>query len=237
MLDLYFNNKKIPHWIKVTDIREDILPSFDSDKYQTKFKNKKIIISYKFNRNKLIDLNKRAELINWVKGDNFQESKLILPGRQEYYYLAKVSDLSDIAGSIKKGQGTIEFTCYKTEYISSVEYRHMLNNNKPFKIIYSGDIDVYPKIIFKIKSQCNKIKLNFRNYKMNNFIEFNHSFNANDVLELNQETNKVLLNNSNVNMQIWHLLSKRNKLTNGENTYTLETSNVEVEIIYNSKFL
>lgn len=237
MLDLYFNNKQIPNWIRVTDIKEDILPSLNSDKNQTKFGSKKIIITYNFIRNKLITLEKRNELINWVKGDNFQEGKLILPSRSDFYYMAKVSNLSDITGSIKKGQGTIEFTCHNTEYISANLCKYTIVNNQPFKVFYSGNVDVYPILKFIIKSQCNKIKLNFSNSKINSFIEINHIFNAGDIIELNQETNKLTLNNSNVNMQIWHLLSKRNKLITGENTYTLETGNTEVEIIYNTKFL
>lgn len=112
MLSLYFNDVIIPSWLKITDIKEDVTGNLEVTNKITKLKSKIITISYKFKRNKLIEEEKRQELLRWIIGDNFKASKLILPNRAEWFYMAKVTNLGDITGSIKKGQGAIEFTCF-----------------------------------------------------------------------------------------------------------------------------
>ena len=223
MLDLYFNNVQIPNWIKVTDIQEDILPSDNK---------KKFTISFNFRRNKLIDNNKKFEFIEFLKGDNFNESKLILPNRLEFYYLAKVSNLSSISGSIRKGTGSIEFIANKTEQIEANKIIVTISDNIEKTIHYNGTVDTYPILIFKVKSACSKIK-----FAMNDtFIELNNSFNANNVITFNQETFDIKLND-NTNMQILHLNSKRSKLKKGINTYRIIEGNCEVQLSWNNKYL
>lgn len=224
MLNLIFNNIRIPKWVKVVDIKEDLLLSDNK-------RERKIIVDFKFKRNKLIDTEKRFELIDWIKGNNFEESKLILPGRLDFYYIAKVTNLSDISGSIRKGQGSIEFTCY-SDYINTYENKLIINNNLEKKIFYDG-INVYPYLKIKIKSACNKIKLTHDL----GFIELNNSFNSGDIIEFNQETFEIRLNN-NTNMQILHLLSKRFYLDNNKvNKIKLEQGDCEIELSWNNKYL
>lgn len=233
MLSLYFNNVRIPDWIKVTNITEDILPNLEVTKEKTKFGEKKIVVEFKFKRNKLIDHKLKYELLQFVKGDNFKESKLILPGRSEYYYMAKVTNLSSISGSIRRGEGTIEFTCFNYKEIQANTCYLEIKNKNSTDINYIGTEETYPKIKIKVTSQCNKIKLiDVNGY----FLEFNHSFNANDILEINQEFNKVTLNGV-LNMQIWHLKSKRIKFKYGLNTLRVLDGNVEVTVEWNNKFL
>lgn len=233
MLSLYFNNVRIPDWIKVTNITEDILPNLEVTKEKTKFGEKKIVVEFKFKRNKLIDHKLKYELLQFVKGDNFKESKLILPGRSEYYYMAKVTNLSSINGSIRRGEGTIEFTCFNYKEIQANTCCLEIKNKNSTDINYIGTEETYPKIKIKVTSQCNKIKL----IDVNGcFLEFNHSFNANDILEINQEFNKVTLNGV-LNMQIWHLKSKRIKFKYGLNTLRVLDGNVEVTVEWNNKFL
>ena len=223
MLNLIFNNVKVPDWIKVVDIKEDLLASSD--------KIKKITVDFKFKRNKLIDTEKRVELIDWVKGNNFEKSKLILPGRLDFYYMAK-AELSDITGSIRRGEGSIEFICYGS-YINSYENKLILNNNNEKAIVYYGDVEVYPKLKIKVKSACSKIKI----VHDLGFIELNNSFNAGNIIEFNQYTFNLKLNN-NTNMQILHLSSTRFYLDNKKiNKIKLEQGNCEVELSWNNKYL
>ena len=233
MLSLYFNNVRIPDWIKVTNITEDILPNLEVTKDKTKFGEKKIIVEFKFKRNKLIDHKLKYEILQFVKGDNFKESKLILPGRSEYYYMAKVTNLSSISGSIRKGEGTIEFTCFNYKEIQVNPCYLDIRNKNSVDINYIGTEKTYPKIKFKVNSQCNKIKL-IVNYGL--FLEFNHSFNAGDILEIDQEVNKVTLNGL-LNMEIWHLKSKRIKFKYGLNTLRVLEGNVDVTVKWNNTFL
>lgn len=222
MLSLIFNNVRIPEWVKVVDIKEDLLPSSK--------KERKIIVDFYFRRNKLIETEKRFELISWIKGNNFEDSKLILPNRPDFYYLAK-AEIKDISGSIRKGQGTIEFTC-SSDYMSVNESKFYLNDNIEKQIFYKADIKVYPSIIFKVKSACSKIKLKHDL----GFIELNNSFNANNIIEFNQETFNLKLNNE-TNMHILHLNSTRFYLDHKKtNKIKLEQGNCEVEISWNNKY-
>ena len=231
MLSLFFNNNPIPNFIKVRNIEENIL-SLEASKNKTELKEKKIIIEFYFKRKTLISLEQKYELVNWLKGDNFEESKLILPTRAERFYMAKCTNLSSINGSIRKGEGTIEFTIFSGEEIDTIQNVVYISNKNEITINYFGDIEVYPFITFKVKSACSKIK-----FAMNNeFIELNNSFNANNIITFNQDTFNIKLNN-NTNMQILHLNSKRSKLKAGVNTYRLLEGNCEIELSWNNKYL
>lgn len=233
MLSLYFNDIIIPDWVKVTNITEDILPTLEATKYKTKLGVKKITIDFKFKRNKLIDHERKSEFIKWLKGDNFKLSKLILPGRKNFYYMAKVTNFSPIDGTIRKGEGSIEFTCFNYQEIQANKIKFNINDNTEKIINYTGSEDVYPDFIFKVISACEKIKIKSGDNKI---LEFNNSFNKGDVLELIQSTNKVTLNNS-LNMQIWNLNSKRIKFVPGLNSLKLEEGNVEVTVSWNNTYL
>lgn len=235
MLSLYFNDVILPNWIKVTDIKEDVVGNMEVTEKDTKFKTKVITIEYHFRRNKLIDEEKRQELLAWIVGDNFKASKLILPNRSEYFYLAKVTNLGDITGSIRKGKGSIEFTCFDSHSYSCNEIKLSITNNSLFRTFYTGSVKVYPTIRFKINSQTSKIKLNFGNSKFEGFIELNGHFNSGQVIELDQSHNKVTVD-GNKNMHILHLKSKRSMLVNGINEYKLNSGNCTVEIIYREKY-
>lgn len=233
MLSLYFNNIRIPDWVKVTNITEDILPTLEVTKYKTKLGTKKINIDFKFQRNKLIDHQRKTEFINWLKGNNFKLSKLILPGRLDFYHMAKVTNFSSISGTIRRGEGSIEFTCFDYQEIKANEIKFNITDNNEKVINYIGTEEVYPDFIFKVISSCDKIKISDTD---SNFLEFNNSFNKGDILEITQSTNKVMLNNS-LNMQIWHLKSKRIKFIPGLNSLKLEDGNVEVTVKWNNKYL
>lgn len=233
MLSLYFNNVRIPNWIRVTNITEEILPGLEATKKITKLGAKKITISFSFRRKKLITSAEKNELNTWLRGDNFKESKLVLPGRENKYYYAKVSNVSEINGTLRKGTGTIEFTCFNPyEYEKNLSKLSWTGNE--FKIVnYLGNEELFPNIKVTIKSQSPKIKISD---DRGNFLEFNHNFLANDVLIFEQAKNKILLN-SNLNQNILYLRSKRIKLYPGQNKVKLETGNADLELSWNNKCL
>lgn len=233
MLSLYFNNIRIPDWVKVTNITEDILPTLEATKYKTKLGVKKINIDFKFSRNKLIDSKRKNEFITWLKGNNFKLSKLVLPGRKDFYYMAKVTNFSPINGTIRRGEGSIEFTCFDYKEIQTNKIKLNINDNSEKNITYDGTEEIYPDFMFKVISSCNKIKIKSGD---NRFLEFNNNFNKGDILQIIQSTNKVILNNS-LNMQIWSLNSKRIKFIPGLNSLKLEDGNVEVTVKWNNKYL
>lgn len=235
MLSLFFGDNQIPSFIKVTDISESLIPSFAATKFKTTFSKRIITIDYEVERNKFLTRSEKIEFLNFIKGNNFNISKLILPGGLDRYYMAKVTNASDINGEIYKGEGSIEFTCFDYREYEATKTTAKASNNI-LKVNYLGTEDVYPVIKINVKSNCSKIKVNFSNGSSTNFLEFNDNFKAGDILILDQAINKLTVNGIN-NPSIWHLNSKRNKLINGLNTYTVESGNIDFTIEFNTAYL
>lgn len=235
MLSLYFNNTQIPIWLKVTNISESLIPNFKATKFKTTFHNRIIQVDFSFKRDKSLDTERKTELLNFIRGDNFNISKLTLPKHNDRYYLAKVSNISDINGTIRKGSGSITFTCYDYREYEATKTIAKASNNT-LKVNYLSTEDVYPIVKINVKSNCSKIKINFSNGSSSSYLEFNGNFKAGDIVILEQATNKLTVNGVN-NSTIWHLKSKRNKLSYGLNTYTVESGNIDFTIEFNTAYL
>lgn len=231
MLSLYFNNVPIPDFVKVSNIKEDILPSLEVTKGKTKLGAKLIIVEFHFRRNKLITFQQKDTFVSWLKGDNFNESKLVLPTRPDRYCMAKVNNISTIEGDIRKGNGSIEFICYDAIEINDQDNLVNIVDKNEHVIEYSGTVEIYPNLRFEITSNCNNIKL-----KINDkFIEFNNNFLKGDIIEFNQTNYSVRLNET-INMKILHLNSKRSKLMS-RNTCQLINGNCNVKLSWKNTYL
>ncbi|MDY5852943.1 MAG: phage tail family protein [Bacilli bacterium] len=232
-LSLYFNNIQIPSFIKITNVKEDIIPSLNATKDETKFEDRKITIDFVIRRNKFIKDSERAELINFIKGDNWKPSTLILNNK---IYKAKVTNFEALSGSIRKGEGSIVFTSFDG-YLLKNEYENkvvLINKNQNYNILNEGDFDIYPKFKINILSYCTKIKIIDSH---GNYLELNGIFNANDVIQIEQEHFKVT-NNGNLAMSLLHLKSKRIKLKTQEQlSIKFTDGNASIDMIYIPKFL
>ena len=235
MLSLYFNNIPIPTWLKVTNISESLMPNFESTRFKTSFKKRVISVDISFKRNKNLDRQKKAEFLNFIKGDNFNLSKLSLPNHNDRYYLAKVTNISDIDGTIRKGSGTITFTCFDYREYDAIKTIATATNNN-LKINYLGTEDVYPIIKINVKSNCIKIKINFTNELYTSYLEFNDNFKSGDIIILNQATNKLTVNGIEKS-EIWHLNSMRNKLSKGINSYSIVNGDISFQVEFNTAYL
>lgn len=236
MLSLYFNNIRIPNWIKVTDISESLIPSFEATKFKTTFQKRVISIDISFKRNKNLDKERKSELLHFIKGNNFNPSKLSLPNNSDRYYFAKVTDISDINGTIRKGSGTITFTCFDYKEYDSSKTTAPSSSGK-ISLKYNGTEEVYPVIKINVTSSCSNIKINFSNGSSTSFLEFNDDFRSGDILILEQSTNKLTVNNINKS-EIWHLNSKRHKLMPGTtNSYSLVSGSATFSIEFNTAYL
>lgn len=236
MLSLYFNNVRIPNWIKVSNISESLIPSFEATRFKTTFKKRVISIDISFKRNKNLDRERKLELLNFIKGNNFNPSKLSLPNNNDRYYWAKVTDINDINGTIRKGNGTITFTCFDYKEYDSSKTTATSSGGK-ISLKYSGTEEVYPVIKINITSNCSNIKINFNNELSTSYLEFNYDFRSEDILILEQSTNKLTVNNINKS-KIWHLNSKRHKLMPGTtNSYSLVSGSATFSIEFNTAYL
>lgn len=224
--NIYFNDKKIPGWLFITDIELPIMPSEE----------RIIKIYFKYKRRGLNDLQKRQELSEWIKGDNFKESKLILPNMQDYYFLCKANSNIEITGSVYIAEGVIEFKCSNNlNMIENKTNKVTLLQSESKKIIYFGTVDTYTDLKIVVTSECNNIKIKFKNSKYDNYINLEHSFVAGDVIEITAKQTKVTVNEI-LKLPILTLDSNRHKLTKGENIYMLEAGNGKLEVSFSNEY-
>lgn len=222
-----FNGLVLPSYLTLVRIDTPVMPDFEYINNKLVPKEREVTLELLFDKQGMINKNQERELLNWVKGDDFKPSKLVLYQDKSKYYLAKLKSKINISG-LKRGKLNIDFICENPFKHSEKKFVNNVNNNT---ISYSGDEPVYPDIQFQVTAACTKLELTIKNDNYNNSIILNGSFNANDVIKINQNTNKVTIND-NVRMGVWDLRSKRHKLCYGTNVYKLITGNANVNIEY-----
>ncbi len=224
MLSLFFNEKKIPSFIHVTDITIQAFP----------IDTRKINVDFVVYRKGLLANDHLDELASWLRGDNGKDSKLVLPNDNTSYYLAKVNNAVDIGGSLRKGSGTIEFICKDTTRKSIA--RKTKDITRESVILYSGNSKSYPIIRFTIANSCSELKVSMVNDKFNNFIRLTGHFNQGQVIEVDMKKKKVTVDNQ-LNMQILTLDSKFHYLLPGSNRYSLLNGNCGVAVLWYDEFI
>lgn len=102
---LQFNELQLPPFVKVTGIEEALLPTFDDESYRS------IKVNFSIRRYRMLSIEQIKEFSTWLRGNNFEYSKLVIPGRQGSYYMAIVNNSVEITDGLRSGNGTIEFKC------------------------------------------------------------------------------------------------------------------------------
>ena len=237
---IMFNDAYIPEWITINRIGYKIFPSFSIDETteeggNNKRKSTKIIpIDFSCDRRKLITKGQEIEFIKWLRGNNFEYSKLKLPNYPDCYYMAKVKSNIDIEGTLRRARGTIEFLCVGNRIEEEMNIVSLNSNNI---IYYHGTAEVKPKIKIKVLSQVSEIKISIQNSKHNNFIKLVGNFNQNDNIEIDMSKNKITKNGI-VDLTVMSLDSYFHKLYPGENTYTIsQSSKYNVTLEWQNEFL
>lgn len=232
--NLTFNSVPVPEWLFIKGITNSLLPSTQVAKNKkTKLNERHIKIDFIIDNNiKSIDL-LLDELKMWMIGNDFGDSKLVLPTDDRFHYIARFNNTTDMGVLKRVLEGYVEFVCYYPNRIENVENIIDIKTNN---IEYVGNTDAYPIIQFEVTSQCDELKLSFSNSKYNNYIRIKNSFNKGNVIKVDMKTKKVTVNDT-VNMKIFTLDSKFHKLTKGINTYTLNAGNANVNVIYYNEYL
>ena len=238
--NIIFNGKPLPSFVIIKSIDTQILSDISNTTikrtigYRHKkieFGNKIISINFSLERIETLPLfEQQQELLKWVKGDNWKESKLILPDKPDTYYMAICNNKIDLANGDLESEGTIEFLVCNPYRIGNNTITLKINELQN----YYGEIgseNIKPKIIFDITEDCTEIKLSIKNSDYDNFIRFKHNFLTGDKLTIDMETKKITLNGE-VKMQILTLDSKFHEFNNDikDNIYTLEVGNADVSI-------
>lgn len=223
---IMFNNKDLPSFVKVKQIKSSILPDFEYTTRDIAYKDRTIEIDCTFKKKGFMDIEQQSEFIDFLS-HSANEGELVIYNDETSYYKAKLDNNINVEG-LKRGELTLVF---KTRYYKE-KFNTTVINDKV--VTYNGQVELYPNLKCTITSACECIKIGFKNGKYNNYIELNGAFNKDEVIVINQESNFVTLNNLDRN-SIWNLNSRRHKLVNGKNEYTKLIGNFNLEITYKER--
>lgn len=226
-VNLYFNNLQLPSFVGVTGIEESVLPIFDDENYRV------IKVDFRIRRYKLLTEEQIKSFSMWLRGNNFEYSKLTLPSRENSYYMAIVNNSVDMTNDLRSGSGTIEFKCLpnridKLSHIVKFDTEHIVS--------YLGTVKTYPTIDLDVIQECEEIKLSFSNDKSTNYIKLVGHFNQGQKLRIDSKLKKITVNDV-LNMQILTLDSYFHQLEPGDNRYKLINGNCTISITWRNEYL
>jgi predicted phage tail component-like protein len=237
--NIYFNGIPLPSFVIIKKIETPLLSEIentivDSDigykHKKIKFGIKSVKIDFSLERTEtLTDFNQQQELLKWLKGDDWKESKLILPDNVDYHYMAICNNAIDIANEDIEGGGRIEFLICNPYRIANKSRIININDLQNYSTL--GNVYIKPRIIFSITSECTEIKLSLKNKQYDNFIRFKHNFLTGDKLVIDMKTKKVTVNDE-LMMSILTLDSKFHEIDNNlrNNKYSLDIGNADVTL-------
>lgn len=230
---IIFNNKPLPDFLDLIKVNMPVLPPFEVVRGKRVYKDRPISLELAFNKQGLISESQEKQLIDWLITEN-EKAELIIYNNKNVFYYAQIANEINIQG-FKRAKFTIEFISDPFKFSRRIYVQDITDDNE---INYLGDIPTYPNLTFKVTNACSEIVLNFKNgvNEKPKYIKLHGEFNSKDIITIDQEHNKVLINGE-LRMGIWSLDSKRHKLEKGNNFYTLERGNCQVEVNYKALYL
>ena len=233
-INIFFNDVQIPNFVKVTDISYSMLPNLDASRDRTLFNERTITVSFVFLFNKIRSLAEINKFNEWLRGNNFEPSKLQLPG-DDFHYIAKVTSAVDITGDMKSGGGNIVFTCYEPNRLKEDTTETFSINTHV--LTYNGNTGTFPIIEITPTVGVSKLKISVKNAVYENFVELNGNMPANKKIVINMRTKKVTVDDV-LKLNYMTLDSSFHKLMPGKNTYKIENlSGFSANIIYREEYL
>lgn len=233
-MSIKYDGIKIPDFIKITNIKTQVLPSIENKLLQapraigaidvgTNYGTKIITISFIFKDNSLGFIEKSEALASWLRVDDLKARKLVLPSHPNSYYLAKPNNSIELDDNVTMAKGEIEFICLNPFRIDETQ-TYQTNNS----FNYKGTAKTDSMLEITVTNATNNIKINVSNELYNNYISLVGDFNAGDNVKVDLSKGKVYLNNE-LDMSLWGLDSKTHKLCRGLNTYSISNGNLVVK--------
>lgn len=226
-VELFFNEFQLPSFVKVTGIEESLLPTFDDENYRS------IKVKFSVRRYRMLSVEQIEEFSTWLRGNNFEYSKLVLPGRTDSYYMAIVDNSVEITDGLRSGTGIIEFKCYANRFDRCIG-RVTFTTSKT--ISYFGTVETYPTITLDISQECQEIELSFSNARSTNHIKLVSHFNRGQKIIIDCKKKKITVDDK-LNMQILTLDSYFHQLDLGQNHYRLLSGNCTISVSWRNEFL
>ncbi|WP_130806522.1 distal tail protein Dit [Senegalia massiliensis] len=239
---MYFNNINFCDYLIVNDIRRSILPP-----QNTILRKVPKSIGQTFIRKELgvgvieVDItliaNNRVNLrknIRQLASMLYTETleKLIFDDEVDKYYMAILSEDTELEEICSIGEGTLTFIC--PDPISYGDTKsHTITDS--VKLFLSGTYKTKPKFIFNINSNIDHIKLT--HIDKGKFVYIEHNFIPGDIVEVDfNDKWKVRKNGVVIAEDIW-IISDFFYLDVGENNINIEPLGVDVTMEYIERWL
>lgn len=227
-----FNNIDIPSFVKVTDISFSITP--DINMLKTKMPRRygdidngvklggktfdlKLLLLH--DTNKSIQ-DQSDELAEWVKGDNWNPSKLTFAEQPNQYYLARVSNTVDVTDLFKYGEASIKFEASNPIKYTKIGLTHTSDTGS-LTFNYAGKVKATPTIVIKVLAKSTDIVIEHVGF---NSIKLLGTFQIGQTIVVDNNLKNVQLANS-INMKLLDFTSKWIYVNTGTNT--IKTTNKE----------
>ena len=234
-----FNGVEIPSFIKITGITFPVLPDVDVRETRVprrlgnvdngvKFGGKTINLSVVLlsDKNKSIQT-QSDELKAWLKGDNWNVSKLVLGDQPNKYYLARVSNEVEINDLFVNGEGNIDF--YSADPVKYDATESTANStNAIANITYTGLENAPTNITIQVTSDCTNIQLTHQ--QTGKVLRLVGTFKIGQTINIDNSKKVVKLNGTTAMTLVafdsdWlYLVSGANRIT-----FTSSTSGVKNE--------
>ena len=226
-----FNRVDCPDFLKVTSVGISALPSLETNltsipgKYgmlnsRTSFGGKTISFEVMLINRKKSLYQMASELAQFLKGDNWNLSKLSTCEVEGKHLMAKVSNSVDINDLQVAGSGTIEFVIPIPLWVANEETT-IQSTEKSFTVENTGTHEVLPVLTLKMTSTGDYVEI--KNTTTGKSFKVTYRFKSGDVLvfDMNKKSIKV---NGESNMTIFNIDTDWLELAQGNNALVVNTS-------------
>ncbi len=236
---LNFNGIDIPNFIKVKKVDIQVLPDISFDTFElsrgcitskTRLGKKLIKASIVIIPNKEYDSLEKCSrsLAEWLMGDNFELSKLILETDPTIYYMAKLSTTVSISDLLVAGSGELDFIVPSGLGVSATPTEYA-GGTGSIPIEYIGTAPATISIDCTFSSSINNETLIFSNDLTGKRYSVTGTFNQGDHLSINTATDVVKLNDSLI-LSMINIDSEEIEIVKGKQNITCNNSNVYMEV-------
>ena len=226
-----FNGVDCPDFLKVTAVGISALPSLEtnltsiSGKYgmlnsRTSFGGKTISFEVMLINRKKSLYQMASELAQFLKGDNWNLSKLSICEVEGKHLMAKVSNSVDINDLQVAGSGTIEFVIPVPLWVANEETT-IQSTSKSFTVENTGTHEVLP--VFTVQLTADSKTVEIQNTTTGKTFSVEGNFKTNDTLIFDMNKKSIKLNGE-TNMTIFNIETDWLELVQGNNALVLNTS-------------
>ena len=162
------------------------------------------------------------EFATWLRGNNFQPSKIVFADKPDQYSMAQVNGSVTVSDLFLYGSLSVEFL-----YSDPLSYSNTKLDktaNTPSTVNYTGEVPQPPLIQYRTTTVATKIS--FHSNRTNKVVTINGNFPVGTLVTVDN-SRKLIQINGITNMKVLSLDSEFFNLETGNNIITIRQNNTE----------